>query len=542
MTVPFVVYGIFRYLYLLHRERRGSDTARDLLDRRAHARRLRRLGGDDLVDPCEPMNPHLTRAALDQRRRRGDALSRLFPSGPAGAASSPRSAKSAGPRCVVALALSLVNYGLRIGALAPLPRALGHSWNGETARRSTSPASPSPRRRARRASSARRVPEKPGRSFLAAAAAFLSERLSDLVGVILIALPGAAAAPGGVRSSAPGSQRSWRSWLSRSASGARIEGRRGEVRAPALEGSPSGRAAFDLHDGGAPMPRSPPPRRRDRVQPRRLGLRGLRVLISCSRASASTSGSDWAMSVYALSMLAGAISFLPGGLGGAEAVMMALLLIAGAPRNESRRSDAHHPAGDALVRGRDRRRGDGDRAPALLAARRGGGGMSAAPLSWNRGAAQPPCAASSRYASRCDPLLALDDGETCLAYGLGRSYGDVCLNEGGALLRTRGARPIHRLRPRRRRPQLRSRRFARRIARFRSTPQGWFLAVTPGTRFVTLGGAVANDVHGKNHHRAGSFGHHVVELELLRSGRRAHRLFGRAEPGMVSPRPSAALG
>jgi len=103
-----------------------------------------------------------------------------------------------------------------------------------------------------------------------------------------------------------------------------------------------------------------------------------------------------------------------------------------------------------------------------------------------------------------------------LPYGNGRSYGDSCLNDGGTLLHTR--RLDHHIQFDETTGVLRCEsgvQLADIIAI--ALPRGWFLPVTPGTRFVTVGGAIANDVHGKNHHRHGSFGEHVRAFELLRS-------------------------
>lgn len=103
-----------------------------------------------------------------------------------------------------------------------------------------------------------------------------------------------------------------------------------------------------------------------------------------------------------------------------------------------------------------------------------------------------------------------------LVFGNGRSYGDVCLNDGGHILLGRG---LDRFIAFDAEAGILRAEAGVLLAEILAliVPKGWFLHVTPGTRFVTLGGAVANDVHGKNHHCAGTFGHHVRAFELVRS-------------------------
>lgn len=103
-----------------------------------------------------------------------------------------------------------------------------------------------------------------------------------------------------------------------------------------------------------------------------------------------------------------------------------------------------------------------------------------------------------------------------LPRGNGRSYGDSCLNPDGALLCARGLDRFIDFDPGNGVLRCEAGVTLAEIIEL-ALPQGWFLPVTPGTRYVTVAGAIANDVHGKNHHRTGNFGHHVRAFELLRS-------------------------
>ncbi|MGH8453999.1 MAG: FAD-binding oxidoreductase, partial [Nevskiales bacterium] len=133
-------------------------------------------------------------------------------------------------------------------------------------------------------------------------------------------------------------------------------------------------------------------------------------------------------------------------------------------------------------------------------------------LSWGR---------YPRVTQRIDELYSRHDrlpvgSESLLPYGNGRSYGDSCLNPGGVLLHTRGLDRFIAFDETTGRVCCESGVLLSEVLDL-VVPRGWFLPVTPGTRFVTVGGAIANDVHGKNHHRAGTFGCHVLQFELLRS-------------------------
>ncbi|TDD17345.1 FAD-binding oxidoreductase [Nonomuraea diastatica] len=162
--------------------------------------------------------------------------------------------------------------------------------------------------------------------------------------------------------------------------------------------------------------------------------------------------------------------------------------------------------------------------------------MSTFLTGWGCTAPTPARLARPRSVGHLRELVASAPRRGVVARGLGRSYGDAAQNagglvvdctgldawtfdEGGGLVTASGGVSLHTLMT-------------------ALIPRGWFVPVSPGTRHVTVGGAVAADVHGKNHHRDSSFGAHVRSLTLVTAGgevltlRPGHPLFSATVGGM----------
>ena len=144
--------------------------------------------------------------------------------------------------------------------------------------------------------------------------------------------------------------------------------------------------------------------------------------------------------------------------------------------------------------------------------------MSHALLSWARFPNYPQRPVRVSWRSDLPGLLTglRRSVNTTLPFGNGRSYGDSCLAASDHVLAMRALDRIIQadwdqglvvVEPGMTLGELLA----------VTVPHGWFLRVTPGTQYVTVGGAIANDVHGKNHHRQGTFGCHVSRLGLFRS-------------------------
>jgi decaprenylphospho-beta-D-ribofuranose 2-oxidase len=115
-----------------------------------------------------------------------------------------------------------------------------------------------------------------------------------------------------------------------------------------------------------------------------------------------------------------------------------------------------------------------------------------------------------------------------LARGLGRSYGDAAQVSGGLVLNNRGLSGISAIDPVTHTITVGAGVSIDELL-YAIMPKGYFVPVTPGTRQVTLGGALAADVHGKNHHVDGSIAHHVVSMRIV-TPTGAHRVSPTEQP------------